>query len=146
MSRLATTHELLRLDYGVARYVSVEQRVFESKNAYYTALEQSQRGWHDGKHSIWPWTEYLITVLDQSYEDFENRVAASRGQAGKSKRARVRHWILHEAPSEFRFKDVRRAIPGVSDPTIRRVLRDLREAGILKSEGTGPAGRWIRQP
>jgi len=40
MARLATTHELLRLGYGVARYVSVEQRIYESKNAYYRALEQ----------------------------------------------------------------------------------------------------------
>lgn len=145
MSRLATTHELLRLDYGVARYVSVEQRVFETKNAYYTALEQSQRGWHDGEHSIWPWTEYLIAVLDQSYEDFENRVATSRGQAGTNKRGRVRHWVLNEAPSEFRLRDVRKAVPGVSDPTIRRVLRELREEGQLMSEGTGLGGRWVRQ-
>ena len=81
MARLATTHELMRLDYSVARYVSVEQRIYESKNAYYTALEQSQRNWHEGTHSIWPWAEYLIRVLDQAYEDFENRVAGSRDQA-----------------------------------------------------------------
>lgn len=145
MARLATTHELLRLGYGVARYVSVEQRVYESKNSYYTALEQSQRGWHEGAHSIWPWTEYLVRVLEQSYGDFENRVADSRGTAQMNKQARVRQWVLNQAPTEFRFGEVRRALPGVSDPTIRLVLRALRNEGELLSLGTGRGARWQRQ-
>lgn len=144
MSRLATTHELLRLGYGVARYVSVEQRVFESKNAYYTALEQSQRDWHDGEHSIWPWAEYLIVVLSDSYQDFENRVSASRGFEQASKQERVRHWALNEAPDQFRLGDVRRAVPGISDPTVRLALRALRDEGKLESLSSGRGARWRR--
>jgi Fic family protein len=144
MSRLATTHELLRLGYGVARYVSVEQRIYESKNAYYTALEQSQRDWHTGEHSIWPWAEYLIAVLAESYDDFENRVAAGRGSEVGTKQERIRRWVLHEAPSEFRIGDVRRAVPGVSSPTIRLALRSLRDEGRLRSESVGMGARWRR--
>jgi Fic family protein len=144
MARLATTHELLRLGYGVARYVSVEQRIYESKNAYYTALEQSQRDWYAGEHSIWPWTEYLIRILAESYEDFERRVAAGRGAEGGTKQDRIRRWALDEAPSVFRLKDVRRAVPGVSDPTIRLVLRALRDEGQLQPEGVGNGARWRR--
>ena len=48
LARLLTTYELLGAGYGVARYVSVEQRIFEAKNAYYQSLYQSQRGWHTG--------------------------------------------------------------------------------------------------
>ena len=144
MSRLATTHELLRLGYGVARYVSVEQRIYESKNSYYAALEQSQRHWHEGGHSIWPWTEYLIAVLAESYDDFENRVAAGRGSESGTKQERVRHWVLHDAPNEFKISDVRRAVPGVSDPTIRLALRVLRDEGRLESRSVGMGARWRR--
>jgi Fic family protein len=144
MARLATTHELLRLGYGVARYVSIEQRIYESKNAYYLALEQSQRGWRDGSHSIWPWTEYLIRVLAQSYEDFERRVAAGRGTETGTKQERIRRWVLQDAPVEFRISDVRRALPGVSDPTIRLSLRALRDEGRLESESVGKGARWRR--
>lgn len=145
MARLATTHELLRLGYGVARYVSVEQRIYESRNAYYTALEQSQRGWHEGAHSIWPWAEYLIQVLAESYDDFESRVAAGRGSEAGSKQERIRRWALDEAPAEFKIRDVRRAIPGVSDPTIRLVLRALRNEGRLEVESVGRGARWRRR-
>jgi Fic family protein len=144
MARLATTHELLRLGYGVARYVSVEQRIYESKNAYYTALEQSQRHWYEGEHSIWPWTEYLIAILAESYEAFEGRVAAGRGSETGTKQERIRRWALHEAPAEFRLRDVRRAIPGVSDPTIRLALRALRDEGRLEALGVGKAAKWRR--
>lgn len=144
MSRLATTHELLRLGYGVARYVSVERRIYESKNAYYTALEQSQRNWHDADHSIWPWAEYLITVLAESYDDFEDRAVASRGSETGTKQERIRHWVLHEAPAEFKIGDVRRALPGVSDPTIRLALRALRDEGRLEPRSVGMGARWRR--
>ncbi len=144
MSRLATTHELLRLGYGVARYVSVEQRIYESRNAYYTALELSQLRWHEGQHSIWPWTEYLIRILSESYADFENRVVAGRGAEGGTKQDRIRRWALDEAPGEFRLKDVRRAVPGVSDPTIRLALRALRDDGRLEAEGVGRGAKWRR--
>lgn len=144
MARLATTHELLRLGYGVARYVSVEQRVYESRNAYYLALEQSQRHWHEGTHSIWPWTEYLSGILVQAYADFEDRVVAGRGSETGSKQKRVRRWALAEAPPEFELRDVRRALPGVSDPTIRLALRALRDEGEIQSEGVGRGARWRR--
>ena len=145
LARLATTHELLRLDYGVARYVSVEQRIYESKNAYYTALEQSQRGWQEGTHTIWPWAEYLTRILAESYEDFEGRVAAGRESEVGSKQERVRRWALREAPAEFKIGDVRRAIPGVSDPTIRLALRALRDEGRLETESVGRGARWRRR-
>ena len=33
VARLLTAHELMRIDYGVARYVTIELRVYETKNA-----------------------------------------------------------------------------------------------------------------
>ncbi len=144
VARLLTTHELLRLGYGVARYVSVEQRIYETRSGYYDALEASQQGWHDGEHSIWPWTEYLASVLAGAYLDFEARVAAGRGMASMSKTDRVRHWVLASAPEKFSLADVRRAVPGVSDPSIRMGLRSLRDEGRLRSDGAGRGALWHR--
>jgi len=144
LSRLATSHELVRLGYGVARYVSVEQRIFESKNAYYLALEQSQRRWHEGEHDIWPWTRYLVSILAESYDDFEQRVAAGRASAVGTKQERVRRWVTDEAPREFRLAEVRNVVVGVGDQTIRLTLRSLRDEGMIESVGTGPGAYWRR--
>jgi Fic family protein len=143
LARLLTMHELLARGYGVARYVSVEQRIFESKNSYYASLYESQRDWHEGKHDVWPWISYLAGILAGAYEDFEQRVAAAGKQTG-SKQERARAYILDQAPAVFRRRDVERALPGISLATIRLVLNDLRDAGKIKSEGTGPGARWHR--
>jgi Fic family protein len=141
LARLLTTYELLAAGYGVARYVSIEQRIYEAKNTYYQTLYESQLGWHTGEHTIWPWTTFLIRILDGAYEDFEQRVAAAPTSTG-SKQDRVREHILGHAPTEFRTRDIHRALPGVSPATVRLVLNELRDDGQIISTGTGPGARW----
>ncbi len=141
LARLLTTYELLAAGYGVARYVSVEQRIYEAKNTYYQTLYESQLGWHTGEHTIWPWTTFLIRILDDAYEDFEQRVAAAPTNTG-SKQDRVREHILGHAPAEFRTRDIHRALPGVSPATVRLVLNELRDKGQIISTGIGSGARW----
>ncbi len=140
LARLLTTYELLDVGYGVARYVSVEQRIFEAKNVYYQSLYESQRGWH----TIWPWTTFLIQILDCAYADLEQRVVAASTDTG-SKQDRVREHILRRAPVEFRTRDIQRALPGISPATVRLVLNELRDAGEIASTGKGSGARWHRK-
>jgi Fic family protein len=143
LARLVTTYELLSEGYGVARYVSIEQRIYEAKNAYYASLFESQLAWHDGRHSIWPWTSYLADILAEAYGTFEQRVAAA-GQISGSKQGRVREYIVRQAPEVFRRRDIERALPDVSSATIRLVLNELRDAQRIRPEGSGPGARWHR--
>jgi hypothetical protein len=84
---------LLAGGYGVARYVSVEQRIYESENAYYASLYKSQQDRHASEHSIWPWTSYFVRLLDGAYEDFEQRVATADQNSG-NKQERVPSGLL----------------------------------------------------
>jgi Fic family protein len=143
LARLLTTHELLAQGYGIARYVSIEQRIYESKNSYYASLYESQRGWHEAEHDVWPWIGYLCRVVAGAYEDFEQEVAAAGEQKG-GKQERVRDYVLGRAPTEFRRRDVERALPGVSLATIRLVLAELRDEGKIEAEGAGRGARWRR--
>jgi Fic family protein len=143
LARLLTTYELLSQGYEVARYVSIEQRIYESKSAYYAALYESQRDWHEGRHDIWPWITYLAEILASAYDDFERHVAASDPQAG-NKQERARTHILRYAPQVFRRRDIERALPGISDATIRLVLAELRDEGRISPEGAGRGARWRR--
>lgn len=143
LARLLTTHELLAEGYGIARYVSIEQRVYISKNTYYASLYDSQVAWHEANHTIWPWVSYLVRILDAAYDDFEQRVAVAAGVSG-NKQQRVRDYILHQAPGEFRRRDIERALPDISLGTIRLILNDLRDSGAIRSKGAGPASSWER--
>ena len=144
VARILTTHLLLREGYGVPQYVSVEQRIFETKNSYYDALHASQRGWLEARHSPWPWIEYLATVLSEAYDAFEKRVAAASSGKDLTKQERVREYVLKHAPQRFTIEDVRRSVLGVSTETIRLVVARLRKEGIVKPVGFGRSAAWER--
>jgi len=146
VARILTTHLLLREGYGVPLYVSVEQRIYETKNSYYDALHASQQGWLEARHSPWPWVEYLATVLSEAYDVFEKRVAAARSGKDLTKQERVREYVLKHAPHPFTIEDVRRSVLGVSTETIRLVLTRLRKEGIVKPVGFGRSAAWERLP
>jgi Fic family protein len=145
LTRLLTTHQLLRMGYGVARYVSVEQRIFETRQSYYEALRSSQMGWHEAAHDVWPWISYFAGVLAGAYQTLEARVAAARSTTGMSKHDIVRrHVELMAVGSVFRFRDLRAALPGISDQTLRLALISLRDNGLAVASGHGAGARWTR--
>ncbi len=143
VARLLTINEMLRHGYGVARYVSIEQRIFDSKNSYYLALRDSQSGWHDAQHDLAPWTEYLLRIIEDAYADFEQRVAAGTELIGTTKRDQARNYVLRQAPRRFRFAQIVDALPDISQATIRDALEDLRGDGQL-TVGRGRTAKWER--
>jgi fido (protein-threonine AMPylation protein) len=143
VARLATTHLLQRSGYGVGRYVSVEQLIYETRDEYYHALAASTTGWFDdGHHTVWPWAGYLFGRLDAAYTRFGTRVVAGTGSG--TKQNRVRNFVLLHAPTPFTIADIRRAVPGISDNTIRLVLAELRDQRLIANDGTGRSASWHR--
>jgi Fic family protein len=143
VARLATTYLLQHTGYGVVRYVSLEQLMYETKGDYYTSLRASTDRWFDdARHDVWPWARYLLDRLDDAYTRFETRVAASA--SGGTKQDRVRDFILLHAPTTFAIADIRRAVPGVSDNTIRLVLAALEVDARIANDGTGRGATWHR--
>lgn len=143
VARLATAHLLERTGYGVGRYVSIEQLIFETKDDYYAALGLSTAGWFDdGRHQLWPWAGYLLDRLAAAYDRLGARVAV--GTTGGTKQDRVRDLVLLQGPDTFNIADIRAALPGISDQTIRLVLGELRNAGRLAVDGVGRGASWHR--
>jgi Fic family protein len=143
VARLLTTNELLRQGYGVARYVSIEQRFFDSKNSYYVALRSSQSRWHEADHDLGPWISYLLRIIEDAYTDFEQRIAAGTELVGATKREQASNYILTQAPRRFRLAQIADALPDISQATIRDALEGLRAERKLVV-GRGRSAMWER--
>lgn len=142
-ARLLTAYLLERHGYGVGRYVSLEQLIFDEQDYHYTSLAASTTGWStDGAHDLWPWTLYLLDRLGAAYERFGARISA--GTSGGTKQDRVQDYVLLHAPATFSISDIRSAVPGVSDNTIRIVLTDLKKSGMIVIDGVGRGSEWRR--
>lgn len=142
VARALTNGLLMDAGYGVPKYVSLEQEIAGSAETYYQALLGSTHGWHDEKADPWPWLTYFVDLLAGAYRTFASRAAADRTDG--SKQDRVRGYVLEHAPAIFRMRDVRAALPGVSDETIRLVLDRLRRDGEVAPEGLGRSASWRR--
>lgn len=142
VARVLTTALLSDAGYGVGRYVSLEQLIADNADAYYASLLASTHGWHEAQHDPWPWLEYLVDRVADAYSSFAQRAASTRGSG--SKQDRVREFVLHQAPEHFRIADIRNALPGISDGTIRLALESLRSEDRIAVDGTGRAATWTR--
>ena len=140
ISRLVTLQLLYQHQHDVGRYVSLE-RVFENaKDGYYETLEESSRSWHEGEHDAMPWLRYFWGVLLRAYEEFADRVGAmGRHRGAKSEFVREAA-LARIAP--FRLSELEHDCPGVSRELIKRVLRQLKDEGLMITEGRGAGARW----
>ena len=142
LSRILNLMLLYQTGYDVGRYISLEKVIEDTKETYYEALEASSAGWHEGGHDLVPWLEYSHGVLLAAYLEFEQRVGQMSGGRG-AKREMVIDCI-HHLPATFRYADIERACPGVSRPTIVRVLGELRDKGDIRCTKSGRDAAWER--
>jgi len=142
--RVLTNALLDDAGYTVGRYVSLEQLIAESADDYYAALLASTHGWHEQQNDPWPWLSYFVGVLSRAYQTFEHRAASDRSTG--TKQDRVREYVLEHAPRLFRIADVRLALPGISDPTIRLMLEQLKQEGRVHPDGRGRSALWVKDP
>ena len=120
--RALTNALLAEAGYEVGRFVSIELLIAESADDYYQALLDSTHDWNEVAHDPWPWLVYFSRLIARGYARFAEGVAADR--SGGTKSARVREHVLRQSAPIFAISDVRAALPGISDPTIRLVLNE----------------------
>lgn len=142
VARLLTLLLLYHFDYQVGRYISLERIFEESKETYYETLEKSSQSWHQGKHDAYPWMNYFWGVLIRAYQEFEDRVGTVRAGKG-SKTAQVR-MAVNRRIGPFAISDIESDCPWVSRDMIRLVLRQLRDEGVIISQGKGRGAKWVR--
>lgn len=144
VARLLTTLLLYRAGYCVGRYVSLEKVVEDTREGYYEALQESSRGWHESRHSLIPWWNYLLgVVLHKAYQEFESRVGVATRQRG-AKSELVRD-TMERLPARFRVRDIEEALPGVSRPTINRVIAKLKAEGRIRLVAKGREASWEKR-
>jgi Fic family protein len=74
MSRLLTLLLLYRAGYHVGKYISIEKKIEQTKEQYYNALQESSKGWLEGKNDYKPFVKYMLSILIACYREFNERV------------------------------------------------------------------------
>lgn len=143
VSRLLLLLQCHNFGFEVGRYISLERLIEQNKDGYYEALERSSLGWHEGRNDPWLYVNYLLHIMNMAYKEFEDRVGSTVSPRG-AKTDLIKNAVSANA-SEFTLTDIERACPGVSRDMIRRVLRSMRESGLVECLGRGPGAKWRKK-
>lgn len=134
MSRLLTSLLLYRCGFYVGRYISLEAKIAKNKDLYYSALRESQTGWHEGTEDAVPFIKYILGTVLAAYKDFEDRFALVDIKRTALETVRM---ASQSKIGRFTKQDIRELCPSLSLSAIESALRKMVEDGELKREGSG---------
>lgn len=141
MSRLLTTLLLYRSGFYVGKYISLEAKIAKNKDLYYSALNQSQDGWHEGCEDALPFIKYFLGIVLAAYKDFEDRFSIVEEKLPAIDM--VRKATLNKI-GRFTKQDIRELCPSLSISSIEGSLRKMVSSGELKREGSGKSTFYYR--
>jgi CRP-like cAMP-binding protein len=87
--------------------------------------------------------EYFLGIVLAAYREFETRVGVVTTHKGAKREMVVD--VIKRLPKQFQIADVERACPGVSRPTINRVLGQLRKKYLIVCLKSGRDAVWEKR-
>ena len=140
MVRLLTVLLLYHEDYEVARYISLERLIEQTKESYYETLYLSSQGWHENAHDPMPWVSYFLGVVRAAYDEFVRDVGELRD--GRGMKTQLVLQAIAQMIGDFSVSELHERCPSVGWDMLRHVLRGERDAGRVQTVGRGRGARW----
>ena len=140
MSRLLTTLLLYRSGYYVGKYISLEAKISKIKDLYYDALFESQKGWHEGIDDPTPFVNYLLSIIEMAYEDFEDRVKLIYNKASAYE---LVDNAIKKKLGKVTKSDVAELCPSLSISAIEKAIAKMVEEGRLDKMGSGKTTYYV---
>lgn len=152
-TRAFATLVLLKEDYNIKRFFSLEEHFDEDPAAYYQAFAKVDKQSKDiAARDLTVWLEYFTDVVAVELAKIKEKVrklsidSKLKIKIGEQVPLTERQMKLIEYLSDQGsgiMQELRRVLPMVSEDTILRDLRDLNEKGIIKKEGSTKAARYV---
>jgi len=140
MVRLLTVLLLYHEDYEVARYISLERLIEQTKESYYETLCRSSQGWHEERHNPMPWVSYFLSIVRAAYDEFVRDVGELR--EGRGMKTQLVLQAIAQTIGDFSISELHQRCPSVGWDMLRHVVRSERDAGRIQPLGRGRGARW----
>ncbi len=141
MSRLLTTLLLYKSGYVVGKYISLESKIEKNKINYYSALEKSGLGWHNGKENATPFVKYILGIIVSAYRDFEDRVNYIDDKIPAIDQVKN---VIDNHIGKINKKKLIEKCPNIGVKSIERALKMLFDDGYIIKKGKGRATFYIK--
>lgn len=142
MSRLLTLLLLYKNGFFVGKYISLEMIVEDTKEIYYEELQASSENWHNGDNNELPFIKYMLSVIYKGYSECDERFRLI-GEKSLSSAERVMK-VFEKSLKPLSKSDLVILCPDISQRTIERALKELKDNHLIKQIGSGRATKYIK--
>ena len=143
MSRLLTLLLLYQHGFFVGKYISLEMIIEESKDIYYDELQASSKGWHEGTNDEIPFIRYMLLVIYKAYSECDQRFKLI-GERTLTSAERVMK-VFENSLEPLSKSDIVILCPDISQRTIERALKELKDKGLIQQIGDGRATKYKKR-
>ncbi|MBL3588956.1 MAG: Fic family protein [gamma proteobacterium endosymbiont of Lamellibrachia anaximandri] len=140
LSRVLVSLLLLKAGYSYIQYASLESIVEKNKDAYYLALQRTQKTLKQDKTDWLPWMTFFLRSLKRQKDHLAKKTEALSQYPELPHESML---IMQYVDIHYRItiRDAEKLIQTVSRPTIKNRLSDLVERGLLVRHGKA-RGTW----
>ncbi len=140
---LIVLYALLIKDFSVFKYVSFFKYLYMEKDAWEQAIVTASYYWQQGFAQTDMIHRLLVNILIKSYQEVDHFAHEYDFEKGLNKSDNLENSIL-KMPDIFTKNDLRKRHPNVSDATIDRTLKRLKDEDKIRPLGKGRSSKWQR--
>ena len=141
MSRLLTTLLLYRQGYVIGKYISLESKIEQNKDGYYSSLRKSGLNWYEGQEDVTPFIKYILRTILAAYIDFEERVDYVDEKLPSIELVRK---AVNKKLGKFTKSDIMELVPSIGKATVENMLKKLVEEGYINRYGKGRSTYYVK--
>lgn len=140
LSRALISLLLLKTDYSYVPYSSLESVIERNKDAYYLALQRTQKTLKDAKVDWLPWVRFFLTSLKRQKDHLQTKTQ-QRNTFTDLPYECVQILEYVEQHQRITVREAEAFITTIARPTIKNRFAQLVELGLLERKGKG-RGVW----
>lgn len=134
---------LLKNEFLSLKYVSFFELLYNSKEQLNKVLTEASINWSQGFIQSLSFIDYLVDLLIDSYQKVQIVLNTYQKDLEISKQDNLELTILN-FNSSFKKDDIRQIHPFVSESTINRALKKLKDEGKIEPIDRGRSAKWAK--
>lgn len=127
--------------FKIVDHISFFKTICSYEDKYIEAVNKSSLNWEIGLPQYHYFTMFIVDTINRMYEEFEKLCNNFESDKQYSKEELVEQIVL-SFNNYFTKDDIRKYNPYISDSTINRSLKSLRERGVIEPTGKGRSAKW----
>jgi len=134
---------LLFSDVKSLYFSSFIKHLYHQREKFYSLVKETEKNWAEGLSNTTLLVDFILDLINKNYEETQI-VVKNRIEDLKNLKHDNIEITIKNFKSKFTKENIRNYHPFVSDSTINRALKKLRDENLIKPLTTGRSAYWVR--